>query len=33
MTLKKEIQLLKMENDFLQSTCAQLNGGKPIQIP
>jgi kinesin family member 12 len=32
-TLKKEIQLLKMENEFLQSACAQLNGGQKIQMP
>ena len=32
-TLQQEIGLLKMENEFLHHTCAQLNGGRPIQIP
>ena len=32
-TLKKEIHLLKVENEYLKVTCAELNGGKQIQIP
>jgi len=28
---KKEIQLLKMENNYLKEQVTRLNGGKPIQ--
>ena len=28
--LKREIQLLKMENDYLKEQVTRLNGGKPI---
>lgn len=28
--LKREIQLLQMENQYLKSTVMQLNGGKPV---
>lgn len=31
--LKREIQLLRLENDFLKDTVYELNGGVPIQIP
>lgn len=31
--LKREIQLLKLENEFLKGEVMRLNGGKPIQMP
>lgn len=31
--LKREIQLLKLENEYLKDTIHRLNGGKPIQMP
>lgn len=31
--LKREIHLLRMENDYLKDQVHRLNGGKPIQIP
>jgi hypothetical protein len=31
--LKREIQLLRLENDFLKDTIYELNGGVPIQMP
>lgn len=31
--LKREIQLLRLENDFLKDTVYQLNGGAPIEMP
>ena len=31
--LKREIKLLRIENDFLQQVCANLNGGQPVLIP
>jgi len=31
--LKREIQLLRMENEFLKEQVTRLNGGKPIQLP
>ena len=31
--LKREIQLLKLENEYLKDQIYRLNGGKPIQMP
>jgi kinesin family member 12 len=31
--LQREIKFLRIENEFLNQACADLNGGKPIQIP
>ena len=31
--LKREIHLLKLENEYLKDTIYRLNGGKPIQMP
>lgn len=31
--LKREIQLLRLENEFLKDTVYELNGGAPIQMP
>lgn len=31
--LKREIHLLKMENEYLKDQIYRLNGGKPIQMP
>ena len=31
--LKREIQLLKLENEYFKDTIYRLNGGKPIQMP
>jgi hypothetical protein len=31
--LKREIMLLKLENEYLKDTIYRLNGGKPIQMP
>lgn len=31
--LKREIQLLKLENQFLKDTVHELNGGAQIQMP
>ena len=31
--LKREIHLLKMENEYLKDSIYKLNGGKPIQMP
>ena len=30
---KREIHLLKLENEYLKDTIYRLNGGKPIQMP
>jgi hypothetical protein len=31
--LKREIYLLKLENEYLKEQVFRLNGGKPIQLP
>ena len=31
--LKREIALLKLENEYLKEQVYRLNGGKPIQLP
>ena len=31
--LKREVYLLKLENEYLKEQVYRLNGGKPIQLP